>query len=160
MPGVNKVTLIGNLGQNPDVRTLNDGKMAVLSVATSESWKDKQTGERRERTEWHRVVTFNEGLVNIIDNYLRKGSKVYVEGTLRTRKWTDQNGQDKYYTEVVLEPFSGVLNMLDSRADHDARGSRNDQSQDQSQGYDDTMPPPNYGEGASMGADLDDEIPF
>ncbi len=115
MQGINKVTLIGHLGADPVVRDLSDGKKAAFSVATSDSWKDKRTGERRSRTEWHRVVTFNQGLVGIAEQYLRKGSMVYIEGTLRSRKWTDQGGVERYSTEVVLEPFSGVLTMLDNR---------------------------------------------
>jgi len=113
---LNKVMLIGNLGQDPDVRTLQSGsKVCNLSIATSESWKDKQTGERKERTEWHRVVVYNEGIANVCENYLRKGSKVFVEGQLETRKWQDQSGKDNYTTEVVLRPFTGNLTMLDSR---------------------------------------------
>lgn len=113
---VNKVILVGNLGNDPDIRTMQSGgRVANLSIATSESWKDK-SGERQERTEWHRVVIFNDNLVNVAQNYLRKGSKVYLEGQLETRKWTDQNGQDKYTTEVVLRPYRGELTMLDSRS--------------------------------------------
>lgn len=114
---VNKVILVGNLGAEPDIRSMQSGsRVANLSVATSESWKDKTTGERREKTEWHRVVVFNEGLVTICERYLHKGSKVYLEGQLETRKWTDQSGVDKYTTEVVLRPFRGELTMLDSKA--------------------------------------------
>lgn len=113
---VNKVILIGNLGNDPEVKTMqNGGKLANLSIATSESWKDKNTGERKEKTEWHRVVIFNEPLVNLAEKYLRKGSKVYIEGQLETRKWQDQSGQDKYSTEVVLRPYRGEITMLDSR---------------------------------------------
>ncbi|MCK5576495.1 MAG: single-stranded DNA-binding protein, partial [Sphingomonadales bacterium] len=120
---VNKVILVGNLGADPDVRTLNDGSPVVnLSIATSESWKDKNTGERRERTEWHRVVIFSDGLANIAEKYLRKGSKVYLEGQLQTRKWQDQSGQDKYTTEVVLNRFRGTLTMLDTRRDSEGGG--------------------------------------
>lgn len=115
---VNKVILIGNVGKDPDIHSTQDGiEIARLSVATSESWKDRNTGERREKTEWHRVVIFNEGLVNVAKNYLRKGSKVYIEGTLQTRKWIDRSGQEKYSTEVVLQGFNGVLTMLDSKKD-------------------------------------------
>jgi single-strand DNA-binding protein len=114
---VNKVILIGNLGNDPDVRSMqNGGKVVNLSIATGESWKDKNTGERKERTEWHRVVIFNEGLVRVAENYLKKGSKVYIEGQIETRKWQDQNGQDKYSTEIVLRPYRGELTMLDSRS--------------------------------------------
>lgn len=115
---VNKVILVGNLGNDPDIRRTQDGRpIANLSVATSESWKDRNTGERREKTEWHRVVIFNEGLCRIAEQYLRKGSKVYLEGQLQTRKWQDQNGQDRYSTEVVLQGFNGNLTMLDNRGE-------------------------------------------
>lgn len=118
MSSVNKVILIGNLGRDPEIRTTQNGnKIANLSVATSESWKDRNTGERKERTEWHRVVLFNEGLVNVAENYLNKGLKVYIEGQLETRKWQDQQGKDNYSTEVVLRPYRGELTMLDSRQD-------------------------------------------
>lgn len=111
---VNKVILVGNLGADPDIRRTQDGRPIVnLSVATSESWRDKSTGERREKTEWHRVVIFNEGLAKVAENYLKKGSKVYLEGQLQTRKWQDQGGQDRYATEVVLQGFGGSLVMLD-----------------------------------------------
>ena len=113
---LNKVMLIGNLGQDPEVRSFqNGGKVCNLRIATSETWKDRNTGERQERTEWHTVAIFSEGLVNVAENYLRKGSKVYVEGQLQTRKWQDQNGQDRYSTEVVLRGFNGTLVMLDGR---------------------------------------------
>ncbi len=115
---VNKVILIGNLGRDPEIRsTQNGGKVANLSIATSESWRDRNSGERRERTEWHRVVVFSEGLIRVIESYLRKGSKVYVEGSLQTRKWTDQQGQERYTTEVVLQNFGGTLTMLDGRGE-------------------------------------------
>ena len=114
---VNKVILVGNLGRDPEIRSFsNGGRVANLSVATSESWRDKQSGERKEKTEWHRVAIFNERLVEIAEKYLRKGSKVYIEGALETRKWTDQSGQEKYTTEVVLKQFRGELTMLDGRA--------------------------------------------
>ncbi len=113
MSSLNKVMLIGNLGRDPEIRAMRDGqRVANLSLATSESWKDKASGERKERTEWHKVVVFNDGLAGVCEKYLRKGSKVYVEGALQTRKWTDQSGVDKYSTEVVLTSFSGVLRML------------------------------------------------
>ena len=115
---VNKVILVGNLGRDPEVRSLQDGSPVVnLSVATSEQWKDRESGERRERTEWHRVVIFNPNLARVAENYLRKGSKVFIEGQLQTRKWTDQSGQDRYTTEVVLQRFRGDLQMLDSRGE-------------------------------------------
>ncbi len=150
---VNKVILVGNLGRDPEVRTMQSGdKVVNLSVATSESWKDKATGERKERTEWHRVVIFNQGLVTIAERYLKKGAKVYLEGQLETRKWTDQaSGQDKYSTEVVLRPFRGELTMLDSRGG--AAGGFSD-----SGGSYDSMPAP---ANSSQPVDaLEDEIPF
>jgi single-strand DNA-binding protein len=120
---VNKVILVGNLGAEPEVRTLPSGsKMVQLSVATSESWRDKTTGERKEKTEWHRVVIFSEGLARVAEQYLHKGSKVYIEGALQTRKWQDQSGQDKYSTEVVLQGFNANLTMLDGRQDNDNAG--------------------------------------
>ncbi|MBE1296890.1 single-stranded DNA-binding protein [Phycobacter azelaicus] len=115
---VNKVILIGNLGRDPEVRTFqNGGKVCNLRIATSETWKDRNTGERREKTEWHSVAVFNEGLVRVCEQYLRKGSKVYIEGQLQTRKWQDQNGQDRYSTEVVLQGFGSTLTMLDGRGE-------------------------------------------
>ncbi len=113
---VNKVILVGNLGRDPEVRSFqNGGKVCNLRIATSENWKDRNTGERRERTEWHSVAIFQEGLVRIAEQYLKKGSKVYIEGKLQTRKWQDQSGQDRYTTEIVLQGFDGVLTMLDGR---------------------------------------------
>ena len=121
---VNKVILIGNLGADPDIKRTQDGRpIANLSIATSESWRDKNSGERREKTEWHRVVIFNEGLCKIAENYLKKGAKVYIEGQLQTRKWTDQSGVDKYSTEVVLQGFNGNLTMLDGRGEGGGGGS-------------------------------------
>ena len=121
---VNKVILVGNLGADPEVRTLpSGGKVVNLSVATSDQWRDKNTGERREKTEWHRVVIFSEGLTRVAEQYLRKGSKVYIEGSLQTRKWQDQSGQDKYSTEVVLQGFNSTLTMLDGRGDNEGAGS-------------------------------------
>lgn len=113
---INKVILIGNLGRDPEIRTMQNGKeMASFSIATSESWTDKSSGIRSEKTEWHNVVVFNEGLVKVVKDFARKGSKVYIEGSLRTRKYTDQNGSERYITEVLLQNFSGVLALLDSR---------------------------------------------
>jgi single-strand DNA-binding protein len=150
---VNKVILVGNLGRDPEVRQTQDGKPIVnMSVATSESWRDRSTGERRERTEWHRVVIFNEHLADVAQKYLRKGSKVYIEGQLQTRKWTDQDGRDRYSTEVVLQPFRSELTMLDSRAD----GGGGDYGGGSGDGGGSGGPPP----GSSGGGDLDDEIPF
>jgi single-strand DNA-binding protein len=145
---LNRVMLIGNLGQDPSVRSFQSGgKVCNLSLATSESWKDKQTGERRERTEWHNVSIFSEGLIGVAERYLRKGSKIYVEGQLSTRKWQDQSGNDRYSTEVVLRGPGSVLTMLDS-AQGDGRGERK-------RGYDDDQP----GWGGSSRDDLNDDIP-
>lgn len=146
---VNKVILVGNLGKDPEVRRMQSGEPVVnLSIATSESWRDKATGERKEKTEWHRVVIFNENLAKVAEQYLHKGSKVYVEGQLATRKWTDKDGQEKYTTEVVLNRFRGELQMLDSRGEGGGRAEGS------------------FGGGRSepvsfdRGNDMDDEIPF
>src|SRR5919112_1736431 len=121
---VNKVILVGNLGKDPEIRRTQDGRpIANLSVATSESWRDKATGERKEKTEWHRVVIFNEGLCKVAEQYLKKGAKIYVEGALQTRKWTDQSGVEKYSTEVVLQGFNSTLTMLDGRSGGGGGGS-------------------------------------
>ena len=113
---VNKVILVGNVGNDPEIRTFgNGGKVANLSIATSESWRDKSSGEKREKTEWHRVAIFNDGLVGIVERYVKKGTKLYIEGKLQTRKWQDRDGNDKYTTEVVLQGFGGTLTLLDSR---------------------------------------------
>ena len=151
---INKVILVGNLGADPEIRQTKDGRpIANLSVATGESWNDKNTGERREKTEWHRVVIFNEGLAKIAEQYLRKGSKVYLEGQLQTRKWQDQNGQDKYTTEVVLQGYNGNLTMLDSRqGGGDFAGSSTGSIG--SGGGGDSLPP------SSPGGDMDGDIPF
>lgn len=120
---VNKVILVGNLGAEPEVRNLpNGGKVVNLSIATSERWKDRNSGEQREKTEWHRVVIFSEGLVRVAESYLRKGSKVYIEGQLQTRKWQDQSGQDKYSTEIVLQGFNSNMTLLDGRGEGDNSG--------------------------------------
>lgn len=154
---VNKVILVGNLGRDPEVRQFqNGGQVCNLSLATSETWKDRNTGERKERTEWHRVAIFSEGLVRIAQQYLRKGSKVYLEGQLETRKWTDQSGVEKYTTEVVLRNFNSVLTMLDAPG-----GERGSSMGGGSSGFDQGGPrqidgPP---EDFSRG-DMDDEIPF
>jgi len=122
---VNKVILVGNLGRDPESRSFqNGGKVVNLRIATSESWKDRNTGERKEKTEWHSVAIFNEGLANVAERYLRKGSKVYIEGQLQTRKWQDQQGQDKYSTEIVLQGFNSVLTMLDGAPGGGGGGSR------------------------------------
>ncbi len=161
---VNKVILIGNLGADPEVRNMQDGRPVVnLRLATSESWRDKATGERRERTEWHRVVIFNEGLARIAEQYLRKGSKIYVEGQLQTRKWTDQNGQDRYTTEVVLQGFKGELTMLDSRASAGA-GAGGGFGDSGGFGAGGGMDAPAQGSGGGQpkdfSRDLDDDVPF
>ena len=126
MPGsVNKVILLGNLGQDPDVRTMQNGKkVCTFSVATSDSWKDKDTGEKKEKTEWHRVVVFNEGLVGVVENYIKKGSKVYVEGSLQTRKWTDDKGTEKYTTEIIIQGYGGRIDIVS------AKGSNQELSED------------------------------
>ena len=123
---VNKVILVGNLGKDPEIRRTQDGRpIANLSVATSESWRDKATGERKEKTEWHRVVIFNEGLCKVAEQYLKKGAKVYLEGQLQTRKWADKDGVEKYSTEVVLSRFRGELVLLDSRGEREGAPARN-----------------------------------
>jgi len=166
---VNKVILIGNLGKDPEIRSTNDGtKIANFTLATSENWRDKASGERRERTEWHRVAVFNDRLVDVIEKYVKKGAKVYVEGALQTRKWTDKEGQERYTTEVVLQKFRGELTMLDSRG---GGGGGGDYAEQEAGGG-------GFGGGGSGGggrtgggggggsrgggggADLDDEIPF
>ncbi len=170
---VNKVIIVGNLGRDPEVRTFqNGGKVCNLRIATSENWKDRNTGERRERTEWHSVAIFSEPLARIAEQYLRKGSKVYIEGQLETRKWQDQNGQDRYSTEVVLRPYRGELTLLDGRGE--GGGGQGGGSgggyggggggYDDRGGYDEG----GYGGGSGGGSgpsrapsrDIDDEIPF
>ncbi|OIQ73983.1 single-stranded DNA-binding protein [mine drainage metagenome] len=175
---VNKVIIIGNLGRDPEVRNFpNGGKVCNLRIATSETWRDKATGERKERTEWHSVAIFNEGLVKIAEQYLRKGSTVYIEGQLETRKWQDQSGADKYTTEIVLRPFRGEMTLLGGRSDGGSGGGGGagggygggDQG-----GYDSGPSGGGYGGGSTGGAgsfgggapsgggrgDMDDEIPF
>ncbi len=166
---VNKVILIGNLGRDPEVRTFqNGGKVCNLRIATSETWKDRNTGERKERTEWHSVAIFSEPLARVAEQYLRKGSKVYIEGQLETRKWQDQSGQDRYSTEVVLRPYSSTLTMLDGRGEGGSGGggSFGGGGGGNQMGYDDRDG--GYGGGGGGGGqpspapsrDLDDEIPF
>ena len=165
---VNKVILVGNLGKDPEIRRTQDGRpIANLSVATSESWRDKTTGERKEKTEWHRVVIFNEGLCKIVEQYLKKGSKVYLEGALQTRKWTDKDGNDKYSTEVVLQGFNSSLTMLDGRGGGAGAGGGGG-GQDYSDGGNDdfgssgptaSRKPAMAAAGGKRG-DMDDEIPF
>jgi single-strand DNA-binding protein len=142
---VNKVVLVGNIGQDPVFRSTNEGKeIASLTLATSESWKDKLTGEKKEKTEWHRIVIFNENLVNIVKNYVKKGSKLYIEGSLQTRKWVDSTGVEKYTTEIVLQNYGGTILMLDSKIRNSSEISDNNDSNKNQFGHD----------------DLDDEIPF
>lgn len=143
---LNKVTLIGNLGKDPEIRSTNDGKeIASFTIATSDVWKDKATGEKREKTEWHRIVVFNEGLVGVIKNYLQKGSKVFIEGSLQTRKWTDPQGLEKYTTEVVLQNYNATLILLDSRD-----GARAQSEGGLSEGKENQL----------EHSEIDDEIPF
>ena len=154
---LNKVMIIGNLGNDPDVRAMqNGGKVCNLSIATSESWKDKNTGERREKTEWHRVVIFNEGLVRVCENYLKKGSKVFIEGALETRKWQDQNGNDKYTTEIVLKPYNGNLTMLDNRNDNHDGGYQNNNNSN----YNQSSGGQAQAAAAPVHDDFEDDIPF
>ena len=148
---VNKVILIGNLGRDPEIRSTQDGReIANLAIATSESWKDKSSGERKEKTEWHRVVIFNDGLVGVVKNYVKKGSKVYIEGALQTRKWTNKDGQEQYSTEIVLQGFGGVLTMLDGPKSGSSEGS--------------SYSAPSYSSSSAPAQNkpelLDDEIPF
>ncbi len=167
---VNKVILVGNLGRDPEIRSTQDGmRIANLNIATSESWRDRASGERKEKTEWHRVVIFNERLTEIAEKYLRKGAKVYVEGALQTRKWTDQGGVEKYSTEIVLTRFRGELTMLDGARDGGRAGAGGGAMEG---GYDEgdsgsygSAPPraaaaPGGPRGRTSNADLDDEIPF
>lgn len=141
---VNKAIIIGNLGADPEIRTTQDGrKIANLKVATSESWKDKHTGERKSVTEWHRISIFSEGLASVAEKYLHKGSKVYIEGKIQTRKWTDQNGQDRYTTEIVVQGYGGTLMLLDR-----PQSSQNEQQAAQQQAP------------SSLASDLDDDLPF
>lgn len=169
---LNKVMLIGNLGQDPEVRSFqNGGKVCNLRIATSETWKDKE-GQRQEKTEWHTVAIFSEGLVRVCENYLKKGSKVYVEGQLQTRKWQDQNGQDRYSTEVVLRGFNGTLVMLDGRGEGGGGGGGfggGQRSGGGSGGFGGSQGGGNYGGGGQSSGgvgggsnydDLDDDIPF
>ncbi|MFC3096867.1 single-stranded DNA-binding protein [Alteraurantiacibacter palmitatis] len=164
---VNKVILIGNLGQDPEIKSFqNGGRIANLRIATSEQWKDKATGERKERTEWHTVVLQSDGLVGVAERYLRKGSKVYIEGQLRTRKWQDQNGNDRYTTEVSVGGMGGVLTMLDSAPG--GGGQRGGGSSDYGSGGNDrggssggwNQGGGSAGGGSSFADDLDDDIPF
>ena len=169
---VNKVILVGNLGADPEIRSLNSGdRVANLRVATSETWRDRATGERKEKTEWHRVVVFNDNLVKVAEQYLRKGSKIYIEGSIQTRKWADQSGQEKFSTEIVLQKFRGELTMLDGRAGGEEGGgggygggySSGGGGGGFSSGDDYGQParrPAMAGAKEDFSKDLDDEIPF
>ena len=163
---VNKVILIGNLGKDPEVRRTQDGRPIVnLTVATSETWRDKNTSERKERTEWHRVVIFNEGLCKIAEQYLKKGAKVYLEGQLQTRKWQDQQGQDRYSTEVVLQGFRGELTLLDRAGSAAGGGGGGDIGGEEASGDFGSSGPTRRvaaaaGAGRGSRGDMDDEIPF
>ena len=170
---VNKVILVGNVGNDPEVRTFgNGGKVANLSLATSESWKDRQTGERKEKTEWHRVAVFGDGLVGVVERYIKKGSKLYIEGKLQTRKWQDRDGNDKYTTEIVLQGPNSNLTMLDSRNSQGGGGGGgyNQSQNNMGGGYNQDSGGGNVTQGRSQSAsmqegpaesfDLDDEIPF
>ena len=159
---VNKVILVGNVGRDPEIRSTQDGlRIANLSLATSESWRDKNSGERKEKTEWHRVAVFNERLVDVIEKYVKKGSKLYIEGALQTRKWTDNSGQERYTTEVVLQRFRGELTMLDGRSGGSGEGFA-------VEGPDEEAPRASFEKSASAprtsrapsSQELDDEIPF
>ena len=156
---LNKVTLIGNLGADPEIRTFsNGGRVCSLRIATSDSWKDRNTGEQRERTEWHQVEIYSEPLSNIAEQYLRKGSKIYIEGKLETRKWQDESGKDRYTTSVSLRPYSSSLIMLDGRGNDGSSGYRDNQSNSSQ-----SDPPQDYGQSQdnqSGMSDYDDDIPF
>ena len=157
---VNKVILVGNLGRDPEIRTMqNSNRVANLSVATSERWFDKRANERREKTEWHRVVIFDEKLIDVVEQYVHKGSKIYLEGQLQTRKWTDQSGVEKYSTEVVLQRFRGVLTMLDSKGDSGGV-SGGDMNGDTGGDTDGDTGGGDQSSGAGPSPDLNDDIPF
>jgi len=158
---VNKVILVGNLGKDPEIRRTQDGRpVANLSVATSESWRDKATGERKERTEWHRVVIFSEGLCKVAEQYLKKGAKVYIEGQLQTRKWTDQSGAEKYSTEVVLQGFNSNLTMLDGRSGGGGGFGSDDSAGDFGSGGSSAAPRRAVAATGARNSDMDDDIPF
>jgi single-strand DNA-binding protein len=161
---VNKVILVGNLGKDPEIRRTQDGRpIANLSIATSETWRDKGTGERKEKTEWHRVVIFNEGLCKVAEQYLKKGAKVYIEGALQTRKWTDQSGVEKYSTEVVLQGFNSTLTMLDGRSGGGGGNFADEPGGDFGMSTPSAPPrraPASVGGGGGRNNDMDDDIPF
>jgi single-strand DNA-binding protein len=162
---INKVILVGNLGKDPEIRRTQDGRaIANLSIATSEQWRDKATGERKEKTEWHRVVIFNEGLAKVAEQYLKKGAKVYIEGALQTRKWTDQAGVEKYSTEVVLQGFNSNLTMLEGRSGGGGGGGFGDDAGGDFGSAGPSSAPPRRvaagGGGGGRNSDMDDDIPF
>ena len=161
---LNRAMLIGNLGQDPEIRSTQDGrKIAQLSIATSESWKDKATGERKDRTQWHRVVIFNEGIAGVAEKYLSKGDKVYVEGQIETRKWTDKDGQDRYTTEIVLRPYNGTLTMLQTGGQRERQPGEDDGDHYTSEDYAQATRgggAPQRAKAPSRDDDLSDEIPF
>ncbi|HEY7842060.1 MAG TPA: single-stranded DNA-binding protein [Bradyrhizobium sp.] len=158
---VNKVILVGNLGKDPEIRRTQDGRpIANLSIATSDSWRDKATGERKEKTEWHRVVIFSEPLCKIVEQYLKKGAKVYIEGALQTRKWTDQSGVEKYSTEVVLQGFNSTLTMLDGRSGGGGGGFADEPGGDFGASSPSSAPPRRVAAAGARNSDMDDDIPF
>ncbi|MBY5442304.1 single-stranded DNA-binding protein [Rhizobium leguminosarum] len=163
---VNKVILIGNVGADPEIRRTQDGRpIANIRLATSETWRDRNSGERREKTEWHTIVVFNEGLCKVVEQYVKKGAKLYIEGQLQTRKWQDQQGQDRYSTEVVLQGFGSTLTMLDGRGEGGgASGGRGSAGGGNDYGDDYGAPAPSSspsrGGGGNFSRDLDDDIPF
>jgi len=160
---VNKVILVGNLGKDPEIRRTQDGRpIANLSIATSETWRDKNSGERKEKTEWHRVVIFSEPLCKIVEQYLKKGAKVYIEGALQTRKWTDQSGVEKYSTEVVLQGFNSTLTMLDGRSGGGGGGSfaSDESGNDFGSGGAASSAPRRAVAAGARNSDMDDDIPF
>jgi single-strand DNA-binding protein len=157
MPGVNRATILGNVGNDPEIRSMASGdRVANLSIATSETWKDKQTQEKKEKTEWHRIVIWGP-LVDVVEKYVHKGSKLYVEGKLQTRKWSDQSGVERYSTEIVLQGFGGVLQLLDGKPQGEGNQSRHQRPADQGDGYSGGG---GYQQREDFSADLDDEIPF
>ena len=166
--GVNKVILVGNVGADPEIRRTQDGRpIANLRIATSETWRDRNNGERREKTEWHTVVVFNEGLCKVVEQYVKKGAKLYIEGQLQTRKWQDQQGQDRYSTEVVLQGFGSTLTMLDGRGEgggasggRGSAGGGNDYGDDYGAPAPASSPSRGGGGGGNFSRDLDDDIPF
>ncbi|WP_017964282.1 single-stranded DNA-binding protein [Rhizobium leguminosarum] len=165
---VNKVILIGNVGADPEIRRTQDGRpIANIRLATSETWRDRNSGERREKTEWHAIVVFNEGLCKVVEQYVKKGAKLYIEGQLQTRKWQDQQGQDRYSTEVVLQGFGSTLTMLDGRGEgggasggRGSAGGGNDYGDDYGASAPSSSPSRGGGGGGNFSRDLDDDIPF